>query len=44
GTTGKTFLINLLLTKVGSDRNTAITVASSGIAAILLHGRKTTHF
>ncbi|XP_050056156.1 uncharacterized protein LOC126549818 [Aphis gossypii] len=36
--TGKTFLINLLLTKVRSNRSIALAVASSGIAAMLLEG------
>ncbi|XP_050065323.1 uncharacterized protein LOC114130689 [Aphis gossypii] len=41
--TGKTFLINLLLTKVRSNRNIALAVASSGIAATLLQGGRTAH-
>ena len=41
--TGKTFLINLLLTKVRSDGGIALAVASSGIAATLLTGGKTAH-
>ncbi|XP_076301721.1 uncharacterized protein LOC143219730 [Lasioglossum baleicum] len=43
GGTGKTFLINLLLAKVRSNRGIAIAVASSGIAATLLEGGKTAH-
>lgn len=43
GGTGKTFLINLLLAKVRSDRGIALAVASSGIAATLLEGGKTAH-
>ncbi|GFV23891.1 ATP-dependent DNA helicase [Trichonephila clavipes] len=43
GGTGKTFLINLLLAKIRCDRSIAITVASSGIAATLIDGGKTTH-
>ncbi|XP_050063125.1 ATP-dependent DNA helicase pif1-like [Aphis gossypii] len=41
--TGKTFLINLLLTKVRSNRSIALAVASSGIAAMLLEGGRTAH-
>ncbi|GFX68491.1 ATP-dependent DNA helicase [Trichonephila clavipes] len=41
--TGKTFLINLLLAKIRSEKKIAIAVASSGIAATLLHGGKTAH-
>lgn len=43
GGTGKTFLINLLLAKVRSNRSIALAVASSGIAATLLEGGKTAH-
>lgn len=43
GGTGKTFLINMLLAKVRSDRGIALAVASSGIAATLLEGGKTAH-
>ncbi|XP_030762665.1 ATP-dependent DNA helicase RRM3-like [Sitophilus oryzae] len=43
GGTGKTFLINLLLAKVRSNRGIALAVASSGIAATLLQGGKTAH-
>ncbi|XP_071582444.1 uncharacterized protein [Temnothorax nylanderi] len=43
GGTGKTFLINLLLAKVRSERGIALAVASSGIAATLLEGGKTAH-
>ncbi|GFV71823.1 ATP-dependent DNA helicase [Trichonephila clavipes] len=39
--TGKTFLLNLLLAKIRSEKKIAIGVASSGIAATLLHGGKT---
>lgn len=38
GGTGKTFLSNLLLAKIRQQRNIAIAVASSGIAATLLVG------
>ncbi|GFW53891.1 ATP-dependent DNA helicase [Trichonephila clavipes] len=41
GETGKTFLINLLLAKIGCERSIAIAVASSGIAATLIDGGKT---
>ncbi|GBP60481.1 hypothetical protein EVAR_37517_1 [Eumeta japonica] len=43
GGTGKTFLINLLLAKIRSDKNIAIAVAFSGIAATLIDGGKTAH-
>ena len=43
GGTGKTFLINLLLAKVRSQKKIAIAVASSGIAATLLTGGRTAH-
>ncbi|GFX95421.1 ATP-dependent DNA helicase [Trichonephila clavipes] len=43
GGTGKTFLINLLLAKIRCERSIAIAVASSGIAATLIHGGKTAH-
>ncbi|UYV69316.1 hypothetical protein LAZ67_6003233 [Cordylochernes scorpioides] len=41
--TRKTFLINLLLTKVRSTGDIALSTASSGIAATLLHGGRTAH-
>ncbi|GFV33800.1 transposable element Tc1 transposase [Trichonephila clavipes] len=41
GSTGKTFLLNLLLAKIRKDRNVALAVASSGIAATLLSGGRT---
>ena len=43
GGTGKTFLTNLLLAKVRSVGKIAIAVASSGIAATLIHGGRTSH-
>ena len=43
GGTGKTFLINLLLAKVRSQRKIALAVAYSGIAATLLNGGRTAH-
>lgn len=43
GGTGKTFLINLLLSKVRSSGSIALAVASSGIAATLLEGGRTAH-
>ncbi|UYV67989.1 hypothetical protein LAZ67_5002727 [Cordylochernes scorpioides] len=43
GGTGKTFLINLLLTKVRSTGDIALSTATSGIAATLLHGGRTAH-
>jgi hypothetical protein len=41
GGTGKTFVINLTLVKVRSERQIAVAVASSGIAAMLLDGGMT---
>ncbi|KAI5449084.1 hypothetical protein NCC49_005354 [Naganishia albida] len=43
GGTGKTFVENYLLAKVRSDGKIALAVASSGIAALLLQGGRTTH-
>ena len=43
GGTGKTFLLNLILARVRKDKNIAVSVASSGIAATLLDGGKTAH-
>ncbi|XP_043474431.1 uncharacterized protein LOC122506366 [Leptopilina heterotoma] len=43
GGTGKTFLINLILSKIRSERKIALAVASSGIAATLLPGGRTAH-
>ena len=43
GGTGKTFVINLLLAKIRHQSKIAIAVASSGIAATLLHGGRTAH-
>ncbi|XP_044587129.1 uncharacterized protein LOC123266761 [Cotesia glomerata] len=43
GGTVKTFLINLLLAKIRSEKSIAIAVASSGIAATLIDGGKTAH-
>jgi len=39
GGTNKTFLISLTLTKVRSEGNIALTIASSGIAATLLDSK-----
>jgi hypothetical protein len=36
--TGKTFLINLLLSKIKTERKIALAVSSSGIPATLLEG------
>ncbi|XP_067120502.1 uncharacterized protein [Centruroides vittatus] len=41
--TGKTFLINLILAKIRANKQIAIGVASSGIAATLIEGGKTAH-
>ncbi|XP_050064670.1 uncharacterized protein LOC114131700 [Aphis gossypii] len=38
GSTGKTFLLNLILAEVRKSGNIALAVASSGVAATLLHG------
>lgn len=43
GGTGKTFVLNLLLARLRKDRNIALAVASSGIAATLLTGGRTAH-
>lgn len=43
GGTGKTFVISLILAKVRSQKNIALAIASSGIAATLLDGGRTAH-
>jgi hypothetical protein len=43
GGTGKTFLYSCLLSTVRAQGRVAIAVASSGIAALLLDGRRTAH-
>jgi hypothetical protein len=43
GGTGKTFVENLLLSRVRSQGGIALAVASSGIAALLLNGGRTAH-
>ena len=43
GGTGKTFVLNLLLSKVRHSGHIALAVASSGIAATLLKGGRTSH-
>lgn len=43
GGTGKTFLLNLLLSEVRSQNKIALAVASSGIASTLLEGGRTAH-
>ncbi|GFV21139.1 ATP-dependent DNA helicase [Trichonephila clavipes] len=43
GGTGKTFLLNLLLAFVRKEKDMAVAVASSGIAATLLAGGRTAH-
>ena len=43
GGTGKTFLINVVLANIRKDKNIALSVASSGIAATLLAGGRTAH-
>ncbi len=41
--TGKTTVLNALLDSVRAKGHVAIPVASSGIAALLLHGGRTAH-
>ncbi|GFT79697.1 ATP-dependent DNA helicase [Trichonephila clavipes] len=43
GSTGKTFLLSLILATIRSQNNIALAIASSGIAATLLNGGRTTH-
>ncbi|XP_076065261.1 ATP-dependent DNA helicase Pif1-like [Oratosquilla oratoria] len=43
GGTGKSFLLNILLDTVRSRGEIALAVASSGIAATVLHGGRTAH-
>lgn len=43
GGTGKSFLYNVILVFVRSQSKIALAVASSGIAALLLHGGRTAH-
>jgi len=43
GGTGKTFILNLLLTKIHQRKQIALAVASSGIASTLLRGGRTVH-
>ncbi|GFV41062.1 ATP-dependent DNA helicase [Trichonephila clavipes] len=43
GGTGKTFLLSLILETIRSQNNIALAIASSGIAATLLDGGRTTH-
>ena len=43
GGTGKTFVENLILAHVRSKRYIALAITSSGIAAILLEGGRTSH-
>ncbi|KAL0902327.1 hypothetical protein ABMA27_000223 [Loxostege sticticalis] len=43
GGIGKTFLLNLLLAQLRKDKEVALAVASSGIAATLLSGGRTAH-
>ncbi|XP_076068429.1 uncharacterized protein LOC143040872 [Oratosquilla oratoria] len=43
GGTGKSFVLNLLLDTVRANSEIALAVASSGIAATVLHGRRTAH-
>ena len=43
GDYGKTFLFNMMLAEVRLQNQIAIAVASSGIAALLLNGRRTAH-
>jgi len=43
GGTGKTFLLNLILAEIRKKGEIALAVASSGVAATLLHGGCTAH-
>ena len=43
GGCGKTFLLNLILRKIRSEKKIALAVATSGLAAILLDGGTTAH-
>ncbi|GFU77444.1 ATP-dependent DNA helicase [Trichonephila clavipes] len=43
GGTGKTFFLSLILVTIRSQNNIALAIASSGIAATLLDGGRTTH-
>ncbi|GFU97335.1 ATP-dependent DNA helicase [Trichonephila clavipes] len=43
GGTGKTFFLSLILATIRSQNNIALAIASSGIAATLLDGGRTTH-
>ena len=43
GGTGKTFFYNTLMAKIRSQSKIALGLASSGIAALLLPGRRTVH-
>ena len=43
GGTGKSFVLNILLDSVRSQGKIALAVASSGIAARVLHGGRTAH-
>ncbi|XP_076032459.1 ATP-dependent DNA helicase Pif1-like [Oratosquilla oratoria] len=43
GGTGKSFVLNLLLDTVRANSKIALAVASSGIAATILHGGRTAH-
>ncbi|CAI6346155.1 unnamed protein product [Macrosiphum euphorbiae] len=43
GGTGKTFLISIILAAIRSQNDTALAMASSGIAATLLEGGRTAH-
>ncbi|GFW51495.1 ATP-dependent DNA helicase [Trichonephila clavipes] len=43
GGTGKTFLLSQILATIRSQNNSALAIASSGIAATLLDGGRTTH-
>jgi CO dehydrogenase nickel-insertion accessory protein CooC1 len=43
GGTGKTYLWKAITTKLRSEGKIVLAVASCGIAALLLHGGRTTH-
>ena len=44
GGTGKSFVLNTLLDTTRSQNKIALAVASSGLAALILHGGRTAHF
>jgi hypothetical protein len=43
GGTGKTFLIHFILAEIRAQGETALAITTSGIAAMLMEGGRTTH-